>query len=472
MIAMGCVLSLALPVAGQSGKKAVGITAPITARPIKGDERTSQELYEEANSYVERKYAEFNKLNLAYDSALEAKTKQEQKDLARANARILAARTTLAGDDLYYLGMLQHLTGDSEAALEAMRRFLADTASGDNETTGKATGGNNAGAKAQIARAVFVLHATRKKLIAEAEMVTAAYRASEPLDLNELYGMEALLTDSFNKAQDYERMAAHARAMLEVAKQETEPKLISFKRDERLFKAASLLAEALVKMNQPEAAVATIEDLMKLSIALPSGNLYKKARNRLAGLNPSADPLKWWEATANSQKGSLPEIVAAHWIDQEPIKLSELRGQVVLLDFWAHWCGPCRSVFPKLQRWHESYKDKGLVILGLTNYYGQANGRRASAEEELTYLRDFKKRNRLPYGFVVDNSSANDLNYGVYSIPISFLIDRSGNVRFIAVGANDRETTALGEKIKELLDEPVPVATQASAQEGQKIDRQ
>ena len=176
---------------------------------------------------------------------------------------------------------------------------------------------------------------------------------------------------------------------------------------------------------------------------------------QLTNLDPDADLLTL--VSDKSLKTAIPpEIVAAQWIDQQPVTLEALRGQVVLLDFWAHWCGPCRYVFPKLQRWHESYKDKGLVILGLTTYFGHANGRKVTTSEELDYLRDFKKRNRLPYGFAVSDTSKNDLNYGVSSIPMSFLIDRNGNVRFIAVGANEQEITALGKKLKELIEEPAP----------------
>ena len=128
----------------------------------------------------------------------------------------------------------------------------------------------------------------------------------------------------------------------------------------------------------------------------------------------------------------------------------------MLLDFWAHWCGPCRYTFPKLQKWHETYKDQGLVILGLTNYFGHAEGKSLTRPEELAYLREFKKKNRLPYGFVVADSQVNDINYGVFSLPMSFLIDRRGRVRFIALGAHDSETSELGKMIKKLVDEPAP----------------
>jgi thiol-disulfide isomerase/thioredoxin len=442
--ALACLLSLAFSIAGQTTENSV---ATATSSPETSDERPAQVLYEEANGYLGRKYAEFNKQKIGYDSKLEAKTKQEQKELALKNAAMLGRRKDLSTDDLYYLGMLRHLVGDSEATLKVMRRYLGKSSTGE---------------KSQIARAVVVLHATRTNSLPEAEKTVAEYRKMEPIDFNELFGMETLLTESFSKANDLQRTEAHARAMMEVARNETAIKKVSnSKRDERLFKAASQLAEVLLKTDRHDEALLTLTNLVKLSISLPSGNLYKLARIKLASLDPGADPLKLLADNTNLDVGIAPEIVATQWIDQQPVKLSDLRGQVVLLDFWAHWCGPCQYVFPKLQRWHDSYKDKGLVIIGLTNYFGRANGRLAKAPEELEYLRDFKKRNRLPYGFAVSDSSINEINYGVSAIPMSFLIDRNGSVRFIAVGANDQETTALGKKLKELIEEPAPAGSGA-----------
>jgi thiol-disulfide isomerase/thioredoxin len=225
----------------------------------------------------------------------------------------------------------------------------------------------------------------------------------------------------------------------------------------------TLLSESELKLKKKAEAIASVQELRALALRLPSGNLYKLAMRRLAQIDPSTDPFKMPDVVADA--AAPPEIRVDEWIDQTPTKLSDLRGQVVLLDFWATWCGPCRETFPKLQKWHQNYKSKGLVILGVTNFFGHAEGKQLTRTQEMDYLRNFKKTFRLSYGFAIAASEENDLNYSVSSIPMTFLIDRRGVVRFISIGSGDEESAALNKMITRLINEPAPTTTTEAAKQ-------
>jgi thiol-disulfide isomerase/thioredoxin len=408
-------------------------------KPDGKDKRPAQELYEDANGYLGRRFQEFNKQKLPYDPKLDAQTKKEQKDLAIKNAATLQARGSLKADDLYYLGMLHHLAGDADGALAAMRLLLKNDPDGQ---------------KAQTARNVVVLYAIKQDLIPEATAAVEAYARHQPQSADDRYRMELLIADAFMRAKDYASMTAHAKEMLAASKKYIETnKGEVFRRDEMLLKSTVLLADSYLKSNQKDGAIAALTDLRRLAIQLPSATLYRDATVRLARLNPELNVEQLFDDGLVASNVALPELVANEWVEQQPRTLTDFRGQVVLLDFWAPWCGPCRYTLPNLARWQNEYKSKGLVILGVTKYYGHGDQKELTPAEELVYLRNFRTRNRLPYGFLVSDSNMNDYNYGVFSIPASYLIDRKGAVRYISLGASPEEIQALGELIKKLVEE-------------------
>jgi thiol-disulfide isomerase/thioredoxin len=141
------------------------------------------------------------------------------------------------------------------------------------------------------------------------------------------------------------------------------------------------------------------------------------------------------------------------WLPGNAQTLANLRGKVVLLDFWATWCAPCIDAFPALIEWHENYKNDGFVILGMTRYYGEVGQSKADLPTEISYLENFKKTHALPYDIAVAKGQANQINYGAMSIPTTVLIDRKGVVRYVELGNNASRTEEIRKVIEKLLAE-------------------
>ena len=116
---------------------------------------------------------------------------------------------------------------------------------------------------------------------------------------------------------------------------------------------------------------------------------------------------------------SLPQLSG------QQLHLSDYRGSVVLLDFWATWCDPCREEIPHFVELQNRYRDQGLQIVGV------------SMDDRPEPVRDFYRQFKMNYPVVMGNASTGELYGGVLGLPIAFLIGRDGRIYSKHIGATD-----------------------------------
>lgn len=397
----------------------------------------AQTLYEEASQYAQRKFDEFRQKQLPYDPLLEQKILQEQKDLALQHAARLAARAPLRGTDLYYAGLLYSLAGKGEGALDSMRKFLADAEPAPADLK-------------QRARSVAAQQAAQLGLLEEAERALADYSKVEPRNVADLHRMNLLVASAYVKKKDYASAAAPAAgayaAALEYARTSKDP----IQRDSTIFGAGSFYANVLFKASRRAEGLRVVQEMRARAFAIPSARLYGQATELALR---QGEPFSLPPEVTGLEPPASPEINVAEVLGQGPVKLSELRGKVVLLDFWATWCTFCVKTMPRLNALHQKYKDRGLVIIGLNEFEGNIQGESATRAQELEYFRQFKRRMNVAYDFAVAADARNDGLYGIASLPTAVLIDRRGRVRFLSVSASEQEAELLKQMLVKLLDE-------------------
>ena len=450
-----------------------GRVAPNTAESTTNElnNLTSEQMFNEASNYIKVKIAEFERQKIPPNTELFNKTVLEQKQLAAKYAAQISTRENLSTDDFYYLGMLHSLAENADGAGEALRKFLATE--------------NPNAEKAQTARSVLVTVAARQKKFDEAEKLLAEYLKNEPLKTSERALMASELMESYKAEKNYAKAAVHAEEVYRTAK------LLFTTWSSRVRALNEVLGAGMnvfelyrTENNQPQADK-ILDDLRKTGVLIESNSVYFAAIDRKikylieTGRKPLA--LQFYaDALGQIKKDftSIPlqEDIArslrkreAHykilgetareltdiekWFPEQPVTFSNLRGKVVLLDFWATWCAPCIESFPSLIDLHKKYQKDGLVILGITRFYGEVQGDDADEVAEIEYLQNFRKTHNLPYDFVVAKGQANQIVYGATGIPTAVLIDRKGIVRYVEAGSGTSRELQIQKEIEKLLAE-------------------
>ena len=131
-------------------------------------------------------------------------------------------------------------------------------------------------------------------------------------------------------------------------------------------------------------------------------------------------------------------------IGDAPASIESMRGQVVLVDFWATWCGPCRALAPRLSQMQSKYGAQGLKVVGLTSE--SAEHARATST----------MRSGMKYAVASDPDGATASAYGVPALPTLYVIDKRGVVRDVAIGFDAGREREIESLVKKLLAEPTP----------------
>jgi len=128
-----------------------------------------------------------------------------------------------------------------------------------------------------------------------------------------------------------------------------------------------------------------------------------------------------------SEAASAPDLADGEWINSEPLKLKDLRGRVVLIEFWTFGCINCRNTLPFVTSWHDRYQAKGLTVIGVHSPEFEEERKVENLRREVSSL-------GIRYAVVTDNDYQIWSAYHVEAWPTSFLLDKQGRIRWMHEG--------------------------------------
>jgi thiol-disulfide isomerase/thioredoxin len=138
----------------------------------------------------------------------------------------------------------------------------------------------------------------------------------------------------------------------------------------------------------------------------------------LAGLPPEAHAAIGMPA---------PEITNDTWLNGSPVRMAELKGKVVMVEFWTFGCYNCRNVEPYVKEWRRKYMDQGLVVIGI-------HSPEFRYEHDIEKVRAYISKHDIQYAVAIDNDFSTWNRYGNRYWPALYLIDKQGIIRTVRIG--------------------------------------